>query len=154
MGMTEEIRMRYRAMAVVAAALMGAVAIYAVLVEFLARSGNPPAPGDPSVLRVLRPVLTGLGILMLPAIWVLRGRFLVKREGDAPESLATRMMTATILTGALAESAAVFGLVLFLLGGERTDFYVLAVWSLLLQFGWFPTLRRFEEYVKGGRPKI
>jgi hypothetical protein len=46
---------------------------------------------------------------------------------------------------ALAEAAAVIGLVLFLLAGRRLDFYLLAGWSLLLQLFHFPRYERWEE---------
>ena len=72
----------------------------------------------------------------------------VEAAPGARGSVLARLRTGAVTAAALAEAPAVLGLVLFLLGGRRVDFYLLAGWSLLLQWFHFPRYERWEEAVR------
>ncbi|MFA5110948.1 MAG: hypothetical protein WC443_06060 [Desulfobaccales bacterium] len=59
---------------------------------------------------------------------------------------------AAIISFALCETVAVFGLVLFLLTGNGLDFYVFMVISLGFFYVYFPKYEQWEELMKAGRP--
>jgi hypothetical protein len=61
------------------------------------------------------------------------------------------MLQASVLTSALAEVPALFGLVLFLMSGLNVDFYVLTFVSLVLMFMFFPRYAGWVEWI-GNNP--
>lgn len=58
-------------------------------------------------------------------------------------TVSQRLLTTTIIVFALCESIAIYGLVLFILGGQRQDLYLLAGLALILMYIFFP---RFEDW--------
>ncbi len=58
-----------------------------------------------------------------------------------------KLFSATIITYALCESVAIFGLVLFLTGGETFDFYLFIALSLTFFAVHFPRYGQWEEYL-------
>ena len=92
--------------------------------------------GDDSGYRVLRGVLYGVSLVTLGAIGPVRRR-LASAGGPAGPSAGSgvrrtvrdpalaRYLVAMLVTWALAESIAVYGMVLFILTGNRTDLYLL-----------------------------
>jgi len=55
-------------------------------------------------------------------------------------------MRCSIITFAFCEVPAVLGLVLFLIGGLRTDFYILLAISLGVKFANFPKYAEWENW--------
>jgi hypothetical protein len=55
---------------------------------------------------------------------------------------------ATVITYALCESIAIYGLILFLIGGSRFDFYTFLILSLIYFAAYFPRHHQWEEWVK------
>jgi hypothetical protein len=54
----------------------------------------------------------------------------------------------TTVTYALCESIAIYGLILFLIGGRRFDFYSLVILSLIFFAVTFPRYAQWEEWLK------
>ena len=129
-------------------ALVASVLIYAVAVEVL-RTRLPPGGAAPGVnadlLRYAFYLLAGIEGLAIPFL----RRAVEAAPGDRASVLA-RLRTGALVAAALAEAPAVMGLALFVLAGRRSDFYLLAGWSLLLHLVHFPRQERWEEAARVG----
>lgn len=144
-----ELEGAYRTTALVCGAVVAATVVYAVVVEVIRASFEPfegfaPSPG----LAFLRYGLYGLGFGHGLVIEVMRRHVLASLPRD-PTAALGRLRTSAIATAALAEAAAVYGLVLFLLAGAASDFYLLVAWSLALQLVYFPRRERWAERLRG-----
>jgi hypothetical protein len=138
----------------VGGALVGAVVVYAILVEVLrARRGGfagfaPAVPVD-----TLRMVLIVLAIADLSLIRFIRSRILAapprggQRSGRAAP-VTQRLLTASIVSLAMCVAIAVYGLVLFLIGGRPMDFYTFAIVALLGLAVFFPRRSQWEEWAR------
>jgi len=119
---------------------------YAFVVETI-RTLRAPfvgyAPAAP--VGAFRLVLAGMALVSLIAARIMSWN-IVARHAAGPA--AQRFFTASIVAMALCESIAIYGLVLFLLGGQRTDFYGFAALALLA-FAWrFPRRSLWEEWAR------
>ena len=65
-------------------------------------------------------------------------KLLTKSPEDTIETLLGRLTLANVVSLALCELPALFGLVLFLGSGNSRDFYLLLIISVLLFFAFFP----------------
>jgi F0F1-type ATP synthase membrane subunit c/vacuolar-type H+-ATPase subunit K len=155
----DELKSAYRRTAVMGGAMMSTLLLYAV-VAFAIASANDPFEGlvaleDGGLLRLLRNLFLGLSLLQVVAIQILRGRALQLPDPSGgvpigkPES---RLVSTSILTFALAESIAIYGLVLFLLNGESTDFFIFLGLSLLTFILFFPRYHQWEEWIERQKP--
>lgn len=111
------------------AAMLLSLAVYLVVGRIVAT--NLPAPLTGEVFATLRLVLYALGFATLIAARFVRKRILdgttrsVEPLPDRPASFMQKYTTAVIVNLAMAESVGIYGLVLFLLGRDTTDLYVL-----------------------------
>ena len=62
----------------------------------------------------------------------------------ARNPLVPRLLTASIVALAMCEAIAIYGLVLFLLGGRRADFYGFAAFALVGFAVYFPRRSQWE----------
>ena len=137
----QAVRRPFRETTIVCGAMVASVLIYAVVVEVL-RARLPPGDGGAAligdVLRYAFYFLAGGAGLAIP--FARRPARFGRRRNEV-----ARLRTEALVAASLAEAPAVLGLVLYLLAGRRQDFYVLAVWSLLLHPFHLPRLERWEE---------
>jgi F0F1-type ATP synthase membrane subunit c/vacuolar-type H+-ATPase subunit K len=135
-------------------AMLFGVFAYAGIVEFISRSKAPftgyaPLPAeDFSLLRLL---LLGAALVSLAGIPFIRRRILsaqVKAGSPAgtEQSAADRLTAVCVVTLALCESIAIYGLVLFLLNGARQEFYAFFCLSLAAFMVNFPRVERWQEW--------
>jgi hypothetical protein len=126
------------------------VFLYAGIVEILLRlapSGGPPV--DPDTVELLRQIFRGLALVNFLALAWLGGR--ARRPAGEPEACLARLRTLTIVCLALAESIAIYGLVLFIMSRDPMDFYYLLLVSLLSFIVVFPRRDRWREALSGIR---
>src|SRR5882724_271797 len=128
------------------------LASYAHVVEMI-RTQQAPftgfVPGVP--LHLLRPGLVVLAVLGLVAGKIVRSSILTDRTtATAPSSgmtpLVPRLLTASIVTLALCEAIAIYGFLLFMIGGQRADFYGFAAFALLAFTVYFPRRSLWEAW--------
>ena len=148
----------YRRTAVIGVAMMSTLVMYLV-VALVVESTNDPFEGFAGLEDggLLRNLFLGLSLLQIVAIKIIRSRALYTPHQPVPYQEATparqsqlrsRLVALSIVTFALAESIAVFGLVLFLLNGEATDFYVFLGLSLLTFIMFFPQYHQWEAWLQ------
>jgi F0F1-type ATP synthase membrane subunit c/vacuolar-type H+-ATPase subunit K len=138
----EDLRRTYRETAIVCAAMVASVLIYAVVVKVLKTQRFPGGMGagaNVDLLRYAFYLLAGIEGLAIPLV-----RRAVEPGPTVRGSILARLRTGALVGAALAEVPAVLGLVLVVLAGRRLDFYLLAGWSLLLQLFHFPRYERWE----------
>jgi F0F1-type ATP synthase membrane subunit c/vacuolar-type H+-ATPase subunit K len=121
-------------------AMIGSVFLYAGVVEVLKRTMAPfvgfATTMIPAQVLTLKYVFVALGIGDFFLI-----KFMQKILGA--RSVA-QLMSAAIVTFALSEAVAIFGLVLFLLAGQATDFYTFMFLSLFYFWFFFPKYKDWE----------
>jgi F0F1-type ATP synthase membrane subunit c/vacuolar-type H+-ATPase subunit K len=154
----DELKSAYRRTAVIGGAMMSTLVMYAVVAIAIA-STRDPFEGFVSLEDggLLRNFFLGLSLLQVVAIKIIHsralrspdpsGRFQTSKPG-ARSQLASRLVSTSVVTFALAESIAVYGLVLFLLNGESTGFFVFLGLSLLTFIMFFPKYHQWEEWMQ------
>ena len=144
LDLEDELSQAYRTTVILAVAMIVSILVYAGVVELLPRLARGSAPAaEPETVELLRKIFRGLGLANFLALaWLgSRGR---RPVGEAVARLA-KLKTLTTVGLALAESIALYGLVLFLLSRDSIDFYYLLLVSLLSFIVVFPRHDRFRE---------
>jgi len=134
-----QVKARYLTANFIGLALIGSVFMYVVVVQVLNWTQAPFAGFaalEPGQARMLKYVFMALGI----------GHFflikLVQRILGAAS--VERLFQAAVVTLALCEAVAIFGLVLFLLNGNSMDFYLFMFLSLFYFWFFYPKYQDWE----------
>jgi hypothetical protein len=136
--------------------MIGSVLVYAVIAEIIKES-NAPFQGfaQMSNIALLRYALLAVAAVEFIAIPFLNRVMLP--ESDPPRSASgagqylpeiQRLISNAIVTYALCESVAIYGLVLFLMNGNSSDLYLFIVLSVFFFAVYFPKYSRWEEWLK------
>lgn len=142
-----KIEIAHRQAMIVTGAIGSSLVIYAVMLEVLRRV--LPAPVVFESFEMLRIALFAVAGVLVFTSTVLKGALL--RNPPAHGDLRIqRLRTASIITAAFAEVPVIFGLVLFILGRESSDFYILLVVSIYMLVRHFPRKEQWESYVRRG----
>lgn len=153
-----DLRKAYKVTVIIGLALMASLLVYTIVVENIKKLFDPfagfaPMPDDAA--EMLRYVFLGITVLNLVLIGVLNKLILsakapaVKSPGYARFGAEARaLMTAAMVTFALCESVALYGLVIFLVQGSSNDFYLFLLISLLYFSIFFPRYSTWEAWVK------
>jgi len=132
---------------IVAVAVASSNVVYAVVALLLRHTGSMPGNGfvelEPEVTRILGPVLVLLGIGALFAATFLRSA-LTGQLTPETDTLQERMRI-TLMSGAVAGGAGIFGLVLVLLAGFSPAVWLLWGISLCGDILVFPTKAWLES---------
>jgi hypothetical protein len=146
----DDIGRRLKAAKMVAVAIIASMVVYLALVEVL-KAAAEPFRGFVTVadMQPVRYAVFGAAAAVILLILVLRPRLFRRRDGESLAAALMRLQRAALLTMVLAEAPAIFGLVLFLIGGSAADFYKLLFASLVLAFIHFPRRGAWEEWLKG-----
>lgn len=148
-----DLRKAFQIASLINIAIVGSLVIYAVIVEIIRRQFEHFISFvDSSEFAKLRYVLYGVAIFNVFIIRIFRGMLLKKSPSDDSKALRIKLLRNSILTAALCEVPAIFGLVLFFIAGSVRDFYYLSFVSLILVFLYFPRYRNWEGWV-GDQPK-
>jgi hypothetical protein len=147
----EVIKKTHRIAALVGLAVFGALVFYLVLVELI-RTKMAPFYGlyhlkDLKTLNQLRYFFYGLSAVSLILARIIQGLLLRKKSGENASDLLNRLYRTSLITVIMSELPALFGLILFLIGGLNRDFYVLLVISVVALFIFFPRRRSWEEWI-------
>ncbi len=137
----------YRTTVILAVAMIASVFLYAGVVELLPRlAPSGPPSGDAGTVGLLRQVFRGVALVNFLALAWLGGR--ARRPiGEPPVRLA-KLRSLTTVSLALAEAIALYGLVLFFMSRDPSDFYYLLLVSLLSFIAVFPRYDRWKEALR------
>ncbi len=152
----DELKRGYRVATVIGIAMIVSVFIYAVVVEFIKKEFAPFGGFSPfSEVEILRYILLGISIVEFFSIRFIRNQVLSPRtevlshQRIQPAIPVQRLITMSIVTYALCESVAIYGLVFFLIAGDSLDFYIFMLLSLIYFAVYFPRYGQWEEWAKG-----
>jgi hypothetical protein len=148
----EDLKKAYLTSTIVNSAIIASLVVYVVVAEMI-KAQYEPFEGFVKGfdLPPLRYALYVLALVQLMVMIKIRGILLRKISFDGPEEAISRLSRTSLITSALCEAPAIFGLVLYLLGGLSRDFYVLLAWSGFLFFLYFPRYSNWESWVKSAR---
>ncbi|MCU0587320.1 MAG: hypothetical protein MUF52_04105 [Syntrophobacteraceae bacterium] len=138
----------YRQAKLVAWAMMGTVVIHAAIVEILLIQGVSVSGVDPEAVAPYKDYFILGGVLAFVIIRAVRTSILRQAPGDSVATLLGRLRTANIAVYAIAEIPAILGLVLFILTGDRKDFYILGTFSILAMVLYYPKLNHWEVWLQ------
>jgi len=140
---SEELKRVYRLAMILGIAMISCLFIYAFIVEFIKVNVNINLPS--SMVDLLRYLFFGIAIGEFLLIKFLRSRMV---SGAPSPAKIQKLLSMTILTYALCESVAIYGLILFLVGGRRFDFYSFMILSLIFFAIYFPRYAQWEEWLR------
>lgn len=151
MDAQEVIKKTHRIAALVGFSVLGAMALYLLLVELI-RAKLAPFNGlypvtDLQTVRNIRYLFYGLSAASLILARILQSILLRKKPGDSPEDLLNKLHRTSLIMVIMSELPALFGLVLFLIRGLYRDFYILLAVSVVVLFIFFPRRRAWEEWL-------
>ena len=138
MTTNDKLAKAYQTNKIISYALAASILVYAVIVEILRFKGTTLYPLPPAVLEKLSFVFVFLSFALYFIINFVNQKLLVKTPADTQEKLLQKLTLANIVSLALSELPALFGLVLFLGSGNPRDFYLLLIISVLLFYFFFP----------------
>ena len=131
--------------------------LYAGIVEYLSWNQAPFAGFAPGInLALFLPLLALVGLTEIALSWWMPGRILSGKVPAAPmgpqsawSGSVQRLFQANLVAFSILGSIAVYGLMLFLVGGHRWHFYAFASVSLVLMLARFPRRILWDEALSG-----
>ncbi|MFP5212783.1 MAG: hypothetical protein ACLGPL_05335 [Acidobacteriota bacterium] len=147
-----DLKKEYQITAIVSGAMMASTLIYAIVVEFIRMQHTPFTGFAPQSLGNVKEYFYVMPLFWLFVIKAVRGAVAKAGQDTDPRSTVNRLRMATIVTFALCEVPALFGLVLFLLGGLHSEFYLMLAFSLVGMLLYFPRYNHWE--VAAARSKV
>jgi F0F1-type ATP synthase membrane subunit c/vacuolar-type H+-ATPase subunit K len=165
----DKLRAAYRTTVIIGLAMMATLVIYLVIVSLIEagtiRLKGTAMTGQP--LELIKYALLGISAVIFLLIRTLPDKVLTaageqgKKGTGVPQQASAGaasefgpLVTAAVVTFALCEVPALFGLVLYFLARSMTDFYLFLLISLLLFSVHFPAFSQWEEwYRKRGRDR-
>ena len=142
-GHMEDLRGVYRLATIIGIAMISSLFIYVFVVEFIKVNVNINLPS--SMADLLRYLFFGVAIGEFLLIRFLRSHMI---SGPSSPAKIQKLFSMTIITYALCESVAIYGLILFFVGGRRFDFYTFLIVSFIFFAVYFPRYGRWEEWLK------
>jgi hypothetical protein len=136
------LKIRYLTVNFIGLAMMGAVFVYAGVVEVIKWQWAPFTGFvrlEPHTVALLRYIFLALAAGQYLMIKLIRKIVLAQSLDNLPQ--------AAVITFALCESVALLGLVLFLLAGHSLDFYIFMVISLGFFYRFYPKYEQWEKLV-------
>jgi len=153
------IRKVYRQSVIIAYAFFSALAAYVVIVEFIFNDIRVPESYS-TIYTHLRTALMILTVAEIFLVFFVRNliltgktRMLFRKLGEySPESkeieMLRRLSTTSTITFAVWDSIAIYGLILYLLGQNKTDFYLLLGVAFCLMVFHFPKFSDWESRLR------
>ena len=153
-----ELKRGYRLARFIGTAMVFGVLVYALVVEIMRNnSAFSREPLLPDAAESIKYLFLGLALIQFFLIRMIRGRFLSRESAQTTNhqtgSVSTRLtglLIMSIITYALCESIAIYGLVLFFVTKRPFDFYLFMGISLLYFAAYFPRYTQWEEWVVRG----
>jgi len=150
----DELRRAHRQATFIGMAMISSLIIYVIIVEFMEIDIKGMAA--PVIVEILRFLFFGLAFVEFFVIRFLRKQLLSSKGVTASSSnqksvfspMVQKLFSLAIIIYALCESVAIYGLILFLIGGSRFDFYTFLILSLIYFVIYFPRYTQWEEWLK------
>jgi hypothetical protein len=150
MELQEIIKKTHRIAALVAYSIFGTMVFFLILEELI-RNKLAPFYGlyHGRNLQTWRYLIYGLSAAGIIIARLLQSVMLRKKPQNTPVDLVDKLYRATLVVTVMSELPALFGLVLFLIGGLNRDFYILLGISVIVLFIFFPRHHAWENWIAG-----
>jgi hypothetical protein len=150
MEMTQDLIKAHRESQIISWAMIAGLAIYAGVVEFFIHQNTPFAGFAPDLVKDFKDYFILGGLLAFILIRTARGAILRRDPNQSLtiEVLLGKLKSANIVVYAIAELPVILGLVLFMLTGNRQDFYALGTFSLLAMVLYYPKLDHWKAWLQ------
>lgn len=159
----DDLRKAYRIVVIIGLAMMASLLVYAAVVGILDKDPalirSAPALSG-SQVEIIKFALIGVTVVIFFVIRFVNASLLrmnggagnlpdprSRQSSGAPPEFG-RLTTAAVITFALCESPAIFGLVLFFLGRNASDFHLFLLISLFYFAVHFPKFSQWEEWYR------
>ena len=148
----EELKNAYRRTAIIGIAMIATLATY-ILIVVLIQATRESFEGLADASMLFN-IFLFISLAMIFLIQILRNRMFRPPSAAAPgekpneKDLIQKLVSTSVIIFALAESIAVFGLVLFFLTNRASDFYIFLAISLITFTLFFPRYSQWEEWMK------
>jgi hypothetical protein len=140
---TTDLQNAYRVAVFITFSMMVSLVVYAVIVQLVPIGDRSSI--EARTLRVVRFAVFAAGLAVFVAARFVRRSFFRKGPTDGLDVLLPRLLRAAVIAAALSEAPAVMGLALFFVGGARTDFYAMALLSLVMFAMYFPRMSAWKD---------
>lgn len=148
MEYSSELKRKHQMSVILYVAFMASLALYVLVIQiFKARFKEFSGISENIDFSWLRYVFFALGLAQIFLIRFVRETLTKALASVDPEILTHHLQKMSVLTAALCEVPAIFGLVLFFLSGLIKDFYVLCAISCVLFALFFPRLANWEAWM-------
>jgi hypothetical protein len=144
----------YRTNLIISGAMAASLLVYAIIVEIMKFQDLKLQLIPADFLDKLRFVFVFFAFASYFIIDFCRKKLLTKSAADTAGALLGRLTLTNIISLALAELPALFGLMLFLGSGESKDFYLLLLISVLLFYAFFPRAGFWASFSRGIDPDV
>lgn len=147
----ERLTRNFRVHKLIWLAMLSSLVIYLVVGYFLAMSGALQGNNDMPLEMMTFGFLIVSMVCYFAARWFRHNmltRPIVEADGSQTDTVATRYMTALIISLALSETIGVFGLVMVILGAPLTTlfmFIILSAFALVVNRPQWPELETFAR---------
>ena len=139
----------WRTSALITCAIIAVVVLYALVVEAVSRHTGLRYPLSGGAAAAARYALYLLGAAAAASV-KFAGRLIGERVRSAPGGSELKALSARSVSAAvLCELPALAGFLIFFLTGGYWDFYLLAVFSLALEFYYFPRRADWDSAAAG-----
>lgn len=149
-GFDKSSLMRQQRLAVLAAyAMMALPAAFILASETLLK--EPNAEVASTVYPLLRYIFIGLAVAEVIVVTILKGRILANAQEDigaGEEVFTRRLFTAFIVPYSAWMFIAVYGFILYLLGGDKNELYAFVGVSLVMMIVNYPKYEDWESRLK------
>lgn len=149
----DKLHAAYRVVVIIGLAIMASVLVYAVIVG-LFENGTLPLGGEAlpeETAEIVKFACLGIAALAFPLMRFLSNKAMnsgsAGPEAGGPGDFGP-LTVAAVITFAFCEMPAIFGLVLYILTRNATDFYLFFLISLFYFATNFPKYSQWEEWLK------
>lgn len=133
-------------------ALVMSLFLYIVLAPMVLENARIEFPAE--AYRALKLALYGIAIITLIATWYIRrlllsATFMSRQSGPTKQHpVLQRYTTAMIIALAMSEAIGIYGLILFLLGKQKVDLYILTIMAVAAMSLYFPKREEVVDLVE------
>lgn len=139
----------HRVAVIINAAMIGGMVMMAVISEVIAKA-TPPMPLSEH-FGAIRTILYGVGFTSVLLVRYVSGVMKTTRPGENVQQLLLRLLRRTAVTAALCEIPGVLGFVLFIIGGQRADMFILMAMTVGMTWVFFPRVSTWRKDVESVR---
>jgi hypothetical protein len=138
-----DVRAAHRTATLIMYAVMAMLVVYTIVVEVISRTASTPDPApEPGAIRY---IFYAVSVSMIFLSQVVKTTMLRNTSGLSLDEVIGKLTRANVAVAAFAETPVLFGLVLFVMWRQTTDFYILAFVSLYVALRHFPRWSSWES---------